>query len=273
MHLFEMGSSRWVDAATYPLVDRYTPLFLGSAGSLADRPPSHKGHGNSEEPASGADTVTWAPPAQPGSTLSYTTDPFPRGATLAGPISATVYAASSNSNLELIATLSDVAPDGSAMEMTHGDLLGSLRAVDPLKTWFDRDGLVTLPAHPYAADVFLTPGAVNRYDIKVFPTVWSIQPGHSLRLTLSTQSDPSTCQSGLSLLVENRPCLLTAPQQATLPGGVYDIQHSSLYPSAIDLPLLPDLFLPTARSATTPTSNGLTEPLGWQSGHGDGHQQ
>ena len=45
MHLFEMGSSWWFDAATYPLVDRYTPLFLGSAGSLADRPPSHKAHG------------------------------------------------------------------------------------------------------------------------------------------------------------------------------------------------------------------------------------
>jgi predicted acyl esterase len=273
MHLFEMGSARWVNAATYPVVDRYTPLFLGPAGTLSDRPPSpHNGRRSSDPPPSGADTVTWALPAQPDSTLSYTTAPFAQGATLAGPISATIYAASSNTNLELIATLSDIAPDGSATEMTHGDLLGSLGAVDPQKTWLDRDGLVTLPAHPYAADVLLTPGAVNRYDIKVFPTVWSLQPGHSLRLTLSTQSDPSTCRSQLSLLVPNRPCILTAPQTRTLPGGVYTIQRTPLYPSAIDLPLLPDLFLPTARSATTPTSNNLTEPLGWQSDHGGGDQ-
>src|SRR5262249_43510364 len=157
---------------------------------------------------------------------SYTTPSFPRGATLAGPISATIYASSSNTNLELIGTLYDVAPDGTASQIATGSLLGSMRAINPQQSWFDRHGVMIQPAHPFLADNYVPAGSTTRYDITLYPTVWSLPAGHSVRLTLSTQEPTSACTSLLSALLPAIPCLLTGPQLATLPGGVYQIDHS-----------------------------------------------
>jgi predicted acyl esterase len=254
MHLYDNGSGNWVNAPGYPLTPAYTPYYLQGAGALA-----------AAGLTSGSDTITWGQPAQPGTTLSYTTRPLTRGATLAGPISASIYASSSNSNLELIATLYDIAPNGTATQITTGTLLGSMRAEDPRQSWYARNGVLIQPAHPFLADDYLPAGIPARYDIKLNPTVWSLLPGHSLRLTLSTQTPAADCNSVLTALAPAIPCLLTAPQQATLPGGVYQIDHSWLFPSSLNLPLLPIGSLPVAASGTTPTSNGQTEPLQWRS--------
>jgi hypothetical protein len=121
------------------------------------------------------------------------------------------------------------------------------------------------PAHPFRADNYVPAGRTARYDITLYSAVWSLPAGHALRLTLSTQEPSSACGSFLSALLPAIPCLLTAPQQTTLPGGVYQIDHSRFLPSSVNLPLLPNDYLPAAPSGTTPTSNKLTEPLGWNS--------
>ncbi len=46
-----------------------------------------------------------------------------------------MYANSSNTNLELIATLAGVAPDGTAVPITFGAVLDSQRALSPLNLW------------------------------------------------------------------------------------------------------------------------------------------
>ena len=61
---------------------------------------------------------------------SYTSAPFAHPETVAGPITATVYASSTTSETELVAELEDVTPSGAAYPLTEGALLGSLRAVD-----------------------------------------------------------------------------------------------------------------------------------------------
>ena len=237
-------------------------LDLSGGGALVA---SGRGGRTASLAGSSSDTIVWGQPSQPGTTLSYTTPSFPRGATLAGPISATIYASSSNTNLELIGTLFDVAPDGTATQIATGSLLGSLRAINPQQSWFDRNGVLIQPAHPFLADSYVPAGRTARYDITLYPAVWSLPAGHALRLTLSTQEPASACGSFLTALLPAIPCLLTAPQQATLPGGVYQIDHSRFLPSSVNLPLLPNDYLPAAPSGTTPTSNGLTEPLGWNS--------
>ena len=95
------------------------------------------------------------------------------------------------------------------------------------------------PAHPFARDVYLTPSKVERFDIGLLPTVWKMQAGHSLRLVLSTQASAEQCQISLaSGLPQAWPCLLTAPQQRTLPNGRYEIEYGGTTPSSLSLPII-----------------------------------
>jgi predicted acyl esterase len=281
MHLFQNGSgsgSGWVNASTNPVASAYTPYDLSGGGALVA---SGRGGRTTSPDGSSSDTIVWGQPSQPGTTLSYTTPSFPRGATVAGPISATIYASSSNRNLELIGTLYDVAPDGTAAQIATGSLVGSMRAINPQQSWFDRHGVLIQPAHPFLADNYVPAGQTARYDITLYPAVWSLPAGDALRLTLSTQEPTSACASFLTALLPAIPCLPTAPQLATLPGGpgsspppaVYTIEHSRFLPSSVNLPLLPNDYLPVALSQTTPTSNGLTEPIGWSSHPPGGSEQ
>jgi predicted acyl esterase len=261
MHLFANGSgtdSGWVNASTNPVASTYSSYDLSTGGALVASGRKASGAGSS------SDSIAWGQPGQPGTTLSYTTPSFPTGATLAGPISATIYASSSNTNLELIATLYDMAPDGAATQVATGSLLGSLGAINKKQSWFEH-GVLIQPDHPFVADNYVPAGSTARYDITIYPAVWSLPAGDSIRLTLSTEEPASACSSQLSALLPAIPCVPTAPQQATLPGGAYQIDHSRALPSSVNLPLLPNNYLPAAPSGTTPTSNGLTEPLGWSS--------
>lgn len=107
----------------------------------------------------------------------------------------------------------------------------------------------------------------------VLPTVRTLEPGQSLRLTLIIQQPASDCAGLLTALEPAKPCLLTAPQQASLPcpqqaslpGGVYRIERSGLTVSRLNRPIVPAGLLPVATSGTTPTSKGVTLPLDWSS--------
>jgi len=244
IHLYEQGSERWINAAHYPLVSNYTTLHLNSAKTLSRSPAT--------EPVN--DSITWAQP-DTGATLTYNTPPLVEGATLAGPISVTVNASSSNTNLALLGFLYDVAPDGTAIEITNGTVLGSQRELDTTKTWHDSDGKLIYPYSKQDGDDYLTPGKLYQFDIGLFPRQWSIAPGHAVRLTLTTQMPQAFCDAAY---FGSEPCQLTMPQTRTLPGGEYVIQRG-----LINLPLLPHGHFPTAASGPTPTSNGVVLPLDW----------
>ena len=248
IHLYEQSASRWINAARYPMVSKYTTMHLNATGTLTRTPPT--------SPVS--DMIGWAQP-DTGATLLYTTPPLSEGATLAGPTNITVYANSSNTNLELVGFLYDVAPDGAATEITNGAVLGSQRKLDATKTWHDTDGKLIYPYTLQAGDDYLTPGEIYRFDIGLFPRQWSIAPGHSIRLKLTTQMPQEFCDAAY---FGSEPCLLTTPQTRTLPGGQYVIEHGS-----INLPMLPYGHFPTATSGATPTSDGVVLPLDWGTGY------
>jgi uncharacterized protein len=247
MHLYEGGSNRWVNAASYPMARKYTSLYLNNGNSLLKSKPG----------GSGSDSIAGGASTQPGATLVYQTQPFVKGATLAGPISATVFASTTNTNLELILTLSSIAPDGNVTIITDGAILGSMRDVDRSKSWFDENGMSIRPYHPLLRDEYLKPGLIGQFDVELFPKVQAIPPGYSVRMTITTT--PPTCVAGIG----HDPCYLTAPQQHTVPGGTYSVQRSSRYPSVVNLPLLPYGYFTTARSGPTSTSKGVDEPLDW----------
>jgi predicted acyl esterase len=244
MHLFEPGTQRWINVAGYPLVDAYTPWYFGANGTLVSVAPRDAGEAE----------LTWGPPESADGRLAFETPPLAEGATLAGPISASVYASSSNTNLELIARLYDVSPDGAAVQISRGAMLGSQSALDPDKSWADRNGVVIWPWPKLERDEELAPGEVRRFEIALASRQWGILPRHKLRLELTTQSPTSICpETGMPENV-TEPCGLTAAQKRTLPGGVYRILHGTRWPSALNLPQLPANAFPTVANAVLPTA-------------------
>jgi predicted acyl esterase len=119
-----------------------------------------------------------------------------------------------------------VAPDGSAKPLTSGLLEGKQRALDPTLSWYSPDGRPLLPYHPYtkAAQAAVPTGKVTRYDVEVFPTFDTLQPGHRLRVTIATSDFPHA--------------LPTVTQGLGLIGGVYHVEHTAAHPSSVELPLI-----------------------------------
>jgi len=252
MHLFEQRGNRWVNAKNIPFIENYTTLYAAADGVLA-----------STISTGGQDSLRWAPPDQQGSTVSYTTARFPQASTIAGPISVSVWASSSNTNMQLIVDLYDIAPGGAVKPITHGALIGSMRAIDEEKSWYDIAGKLVQPHHPFLEDVYLQPGKPERFDVNLIPTAWRVAKGHSLRLKISSQA--GTVECGLIGAVSlPRPCAYTRPQEETLPAGVYTIFHGDEMATSINLPLLDSASLPTARGGMTKTS-GRLQPMDWGS--------
>ncbi|WP_405539532.1 hypothetical protein OG787_46320 [Streptomyces sp. NBC_00075] len=251
LHLQDTATGAWINTTRYPLASDYTTYHLRSSGSLTAE----------QETRAATDSLVWAQPDTSGSELTYTSKPVSHGVTVAGPISATVYASSSNTNLQLEATLSDVAPDGTVKEISgYNPVLGSQHKLDATMTWRDSQGKIIRPWTKQDRDEYLSPGRVYRLDIAMEPRLFSVKQGHSLRLTLDTQTPAAVCTQRAW---EELPCYHTAPQTQTLPGGTYTVHYGKEFPSQLNVPLLPSSCFRDTRSGVTPTSGGTDQPLDW----------
>jgi putative CocE/NonD family hydrolase len=252
IHVYEVGSGRWVRASRYPYGRaRAATYFFGPGGTLTSSQPAG---------ATGSDPLLFTGVASPctrsteewGAGLfavligglgpcdtsdnttqigpgaqTYTTAPFTTATTIAGPLAVRVYLTSTRPDTELIATVDDVAPDGASKQLTSGALLGSFRALDPRRTWFAPDGRPILPYHPYthASATPVPTGKVVAEDIEIFPTFAQIVPGHRLRLTLATTDTPH---------------LLPIPtQMLNLIGGTYQVQRNASAASYLEVQQAP----------------------------------
>lgn len=259
MHLFEGGTGRWVNIAGFPAVQSYTRMFLDGSGKMQAGAPK----GAASKP------LNWDDPDGPDGKLTFTA-PVAGGMTLTGPISATVYASSSNANLALIAKLFDVAADGKATEITRGAVLGSLRELDKANNWTDSKGVVTWPWPKLVKDDPLVPGKVYRFDIALAPRHWGIAPGHSLRFELTTQSSRKVCPlDGPPPGTSTEICGLTLTQQKTVPGGKYRVFFGDKLASSLNLPKLPWKAFAEVRTGPAPMpanalrDQGVIMPLDW----------
>ncbi len=265
LHVYELGSNRWVDTTRFPFAaTKPTTLYLNKGpshsgslavvdGTLTRRAPRSPSASDATAFSAASSPCSRAPeqwgfgggalvlevgqlPPDPCTTddrplettpgaLTYTTAPFRRPTVLAGPLDASIYATASKPEVELVANVEDVAPDGRSFPLSSGALLGSFRALDAGNTWFARHRRPLAPYHPYtkASAAPVPVGSVVRYDIEIFPIVDELLPGHRLRLTLTTSDLPHL--------------LPLASQAATLAGGVYRIERSVHAPSYLEAPL------------------------------------
>ncbi len=241
MHLYALGSNTWFNTSDFPLTRDYTRYYLQADGELSPAAPT----GNK-----GSDAIQYTQPGFQGGTVSYTSQPLAEGTTIAGPISATLYASSSGTNLNLIAELDQVSPNGTVTKITSGSLVGSLRKLDVSRSWYDAGGADIRPYGSFGTDAYLTPTVPVKLEFALEPTVYRVPPGDSLALTITTQTPFSACEG----ILGTNPCYPTAPQLRTLP-GTYQVWHGPELPSALNLPLLPyTCFLASGGSGSEPDS-------------------
>jgi len=241
LHLAELGGTkRWINASSYPIVPSYTQLYLSNGGKLS----------RVADAAAGRDELTWVAPGRTSAFVDFVTEPFAEGAMLAGSMAARLTVASSNRNAQLVVDVFDRAASGALKKISHGSVLGSLRRTDPEKSWLDDHGS---PARPYLTldeHQPLTPGEPTQLDVPLWPSVWSIEPGHSIQVRISSQPRSEDCGALLGVPVGCNP---TQPMLETLAGGVYTLHRGGELSSAVSLPLLPRGALSTSASAVSPT--------------------
>ncbi|HET7580048.1 MAG TPA: CocE/NonD family hydrolase [Bacillales bacterium] len=267
LHLYELQKQQWVNTATYPLSETEVKTYYFHGGNTGTAQSINDGYLLAAKPNTllTADTLPWMATSSPLSRqtdqwimgapslaakelglppipftqddrtlsttgLTYTTKPLENGKVLAGPIDVTLFATSTTTNTEFVATVEDVKPDGQSYPLTSGALIGGLRAVNQQASWY-QDGKLVMPQHPFTKESrqLVTPRKVTRYDIQVFPTFAYIAPGDRIRITITPSDTPHLAPN--------------ATQLPGLVGGVYNILRTQRYASFVNLPLAsPDAF-------------------------------
>ncbi len=153
---------------------------------------------------------------------TYTSEPFERDQTIAGPISASLFASATSSETEWVVHVEDVGPDGSSYPLTSGALLGSHRALDEEGSWRSGDRLL-IPRHAHTSEAAreVPAGEVQRYDVEVYPVFARIAAGHRLRVTLATST------------THLHPPVSSYPKLA---GGIYEVRRGGEHASHVNVP-------------------------------------
>jgi putative CocE/NonD family hydrolase len=193
--LFVMGDNVWRDEDDWPLArTQWTRWYLRVSGSLSPsepgefEPPSHYVHdprdpvptvGGAILIGGGPDGgVEWMPgprdqravEARP-DVLSFTSSALTADLEVTGPVSVTLYAATSAADTDFTAKLVDVWPDGRALCVTDGIVRARYR---------DGSGLVDP----------IRPGSVYEYTIDLIATSQVFKAGHRIRVDVASANFP-----------------------------------------------------------------------------------
>ena len=183
-----MGANEWRAADSWPIRNAEPALFyLAADGTLtmqepqtAAAPDSYTYDPEDPTPTKGGSIVSYVYP--PGSVdvsdvqqrpdvLTYTSEPLPQDLDVVGPLAMVLYASSSAVDTDFVARLTDVFPDGRAIQLQAGALRTRYRdpAVEPS---------------------FLEPGRVYRLEIDMWATANRFAAGHRLRVDISSADFP-----------------------------------------------------------------------------------
>ena len=237
--LFVMGDNVWRDEQEWPLARaRETRYYLHSGGGANTR----RGDGalSPEAPGDEPPDAFLYNPANPAPTqggalccnpyfaasgafdqgeiedrpdvLVYSTPPLARDTEVTGPISVTLWAASSAPDTDFTAKLVDVCEDGCARNLTDGIIRARYR-----------DSM--------SAPTLLEPGRPYCYSIDLWATSNVFAAGHRIRLEISSSNFPRFDRNG------NTGGDIAAETQ--LQPALQTILHDAAHPSCVTLPIVP----------------------------------
>lgn len=135
--------------------------------------------------------------------VTFTTAAAARAEHLTGPANLRVWVRSTRPDTNVVAILTDVAPDGRAEQVSYGVLQASQRALTATRcrdsvaldcTVYGRDGDVALPFHPLTRQSreLMREGELHELRLELLPFSLTLQPGHRLRLSLLTGDFPNS---------------------------------------------------------------------------------
>ncbi len=237
--VFVMGAKRWREADAWPLpnTDWQNWFFHseGSANSLNGNGSLSRDSANSEPPDSyvynplnpvptrGGGLCCNAVFSQGGSydqrdvearsdVLVYTSAPLEREQEVTGPLKVVLYASSSATDTDFTAKLVDVHPCGMARNLNDGILRARYR-------------------NSMSEPEMLTPGEVTRFEVDLVATSNAFQPGHRIRVEISSSNFPR---------FDRNPNTGEQPGRSDkVVSALQTVHHSAEYPSHIVLPVIP----------------------------------
>ena len=144
--------------------------------------------------------------------LVYTSRPMDRDLEVTGPISVTLFAATSGPDTDFTAKLVDVCECGCTRSLTDGIIRARYR-------------------ESLAESKLLEPGQVYEYTIDLVATSNVFKKGHSIRLEVSSSNFPR---------FDRNPNTGREPSEETeMRPAVQTILHDAAHPSRITLPIIP----------------------------------
>lgn len=248
IRIFVMGANYWRFENEWPLArTRYTNYYIASGGkansaigdgALVLKPPADSFSDTfvydprNPAPSMGGNVCCSVVPSGPwdqrsverrDDVLVYTTPPLTESTEVTGPISMTLYAATSAKDTDWTAKLVDVYPNGYAQNIQSGIIRARYRSG------------AGKPANP------IDPGKIYEYQIDLWATSQVFLPGHRIRLEVSSSDFP---RFDRNLNTGDDPNGATRMEVAH-----QTIYHSSQYPSHLVLPIIPSGNAGTARAA------------------------
>jgi predicted acyl esterase len=182
-----MGANEWRAASDWPVPEaRQMCLYIGPGGILQTSPPRQQAAAdsyiydpNDPTPTVGGSIVSFLYP--PGSVdvseaqrrsdvLVYTTEALTEDLDVVGPLTMILYASSSAVDTDFVVRLSDVFPDGRAIQLQSGMLRARYRNL--------------------AEPELLEPGRVYRLEIDLWATANRFKAGHRLRVDIASADFP-----------------------------------------------------------------------------------
>jgi predicted acyl esterase len=183
-----MGANEWRVASDWPVPGgKQTAFYLGSGGTLTSHPPrqpSAPAHYTYDPrqptPTVGGSIVSFV--YQPGSVdvsdvqkrsdvVAFSTPVIEQDLDVVGPLRLILYASSSAVDTDFVARLSDVFPDGRAIQLQSGILRARYRNLE------DEPEL-------------LEPGRIYRFEIDMWATANRFKAGHVVRIDISSADFP-----------------------------------------------------------------------------------
>ena len=239
VRIFVMGENVWRNEDEWPLArTQYTPYYLHSAGnanslrgdgSLSPAAPRSEptdvfvSDPRHPVPTKGGGLCCW-PAAVPGGAfdqrsveeredvLVYTTPILEQGVEVTGPVTVTLYAATSATDTDFTAKLVDVHPEGYAQNLTDGIMRGRYRVSKAQAT-------------------LLKPDEVYEFTIDLWATSNVFKAGHRIRLDIASSNFPR---------FDRNPQTGEASGEASrLEPALQRVFHDEAHPSHVVLPIIP----------------------------------